>query len=159
MEKRVKQRGECVKYALDISFVFELLNEQIRPSALLSGRTLLFVAIEAILCFAGRAAGVSLHVTEFKRKERNDRKEDVRSKSAARVNAEGDGRCVTGGMGDRLRLRSSTMYWMAALFLDSVVRGGGSGTGQPRGIEAGCEGGDAIQRYETDDFFRSALCV
>jgi hypothetical protein len=105
------------------------------------------VAIEAILCFAGRAAGVSLHATEFKRKERNDRKEDVRSKSAARVDGEGEWTLVTGGRGDRWHLHNSEMYMVIALFLDGAVSGGGLGTGQPRGIAAGCERGDAIQRY------------
>jgi hypothetical protein len=117
---RVKQRGECVKYALDILFVLDLLKCRDAPYLLFWRRLRRFFVF-------GEAFGVSLHATEFKRKDRKDRKEDAKSKSAARVDAEGNGRWVTGGMGDRLRLHSSTMYRMVALFLDGVVLGGGSG--------------------------------
>ena len=59
---RIIQRGECVKCALNIWLV--------------------------LICAKCRCAGRFAHAREFKRKDREDRKEEAGSKSAARVDAE-----------------------------------------------------------------------
>jgi hypothetical protein len=84
---------------------------------------LLLAAIEEIHFF-GEAFGASLHATKFKREDRKDRKEDAKSKSAARLMRKRNGRWETGGMGDHLLLHNSAMYRTVALFLDGAGLGG-----------------------------------